>query len=214
MAGLLLFVVLMLLLRPKLTVNPPVITETDSVTLNCQTPSSVSVTQCYFYTLSGGTVRVLSCLQTLTGTELLMMAHQKSPAEIKVKCYYTVKRGETNSPSPHSDTTSIMIQSAAENNERQTDLTTSISTTKSPVGGGDEGQTVNRATTPVTPVKPASDQSSVPPGHTVGSTTTSLTSVKTTSETVTAEMNLSAKGSTMTAVETPLNVTSGDNKET
>ncbi|XP_053175978.1 uncharacterized protein LOC128359510 [Scomber japonicus] len=199
-------------LPPKLTVNPPVITETDSVTLNCQTPSSVSVTQCYFYTLSGGTVRVLSCLQTLTGTELLMMAHQKSPAEIKVKCYYTVKRGETNSPSPHSDTTSIMIQSAAENNERQTDLTTSISTTKSPVGGGDEGQTVNRATTPVTPVKPASDQSSVPPGHTVGSTTTSLTSVKTTSETVTAEMNLSAKGSTMTAVETPLNVTSGDNK--
>ena len=31
-------------------------------------------------------------------------------------------------------------------------------------------------------------------------------------ETVTAEMNLSAKGSMTTAVETPLNVTSGDNK--
>ena len=100
------------LLPPTLTVNPPVITETDSVILNCQTPASVSVTQCYFYTLSGGTVRVLvSCLQTLTGPELLMMANQTSPAEIKVKCYYTVKRGETNSPSPHSDTTSIMIQS-------------------------------------------------------------------------------------------------------
>ncbi|CAK6955470.1 flocculation protein FLO11-like isoform X4 [Scomber scombrus] len=183
-------------LPPKLTVNPAVITETDSVTLNCQTPPSVSVTQCYFYTLSGGTIRVLSCLQTLTGTELLQMAHQSSPAEIKMKCYYTVKRGETNSPSPHSDTsfitiqrtvrdrsclqtltgtellqmahqrspaeikikcyytvkhgetnspsphsdtTSIMIQSAAENNERKTDLTTSISTTTSPVGGGDEG---------------------------------------------------------------------------
>ncbi|XP_062301041.1 mucin-2-like [Scomber scombrus] len=196
---------------PKLTVDPPVITETDSVTLNCQTPPSVSVTQCYFYTLSGGTIRVLSCLQTLTGTELLQMAHQRSPAEIKVKCYYTVKREETNSPSPHSDTTSIMIQSAAENNERKTDLTTSISTTTSPVGGGDEGQTANRATTPVTLVKLASDQSSVQPDNIVGLTSTSLTSVKATSETVTADINLSAKGSMTTAVETPLNVTSGDN---
>ena len=32
-------------------------------------------------------------------------------------------------------------------------------------------------------------------------------------ETVTAEMNLSAKGSMTTAVETPLNVTSGDNNK-
>ncbi len=99
------------LLPPKLTVNPPVITETDSVTLNCQTPSSVSVSQCYFYTLSGGTNRVFSCLKTLTGTELLKMAHQSSPAEVKVKCFYTVKYGESNSPSPHSDTSSITIHS-------------------------------------------------------------------------------------------------------
>ena len=35
--------------------------------------------------------------------------------------------------------TVIFFVGAAENNERQTDLTTSISTTKSPVGGGDEG---------------------------------------------------------------------------
>ena len=96
---------------PKLTVNPPVITETDSVTLNCQSPASVSVSQCYFYTLSGGTISVLSCLQTLTGTELLQMAHQRSPAEVEVKCYYTVKTEDIDSPSPHSDTTSITIQS-------------------------------------------------------------------------------------------------------
>ena len=95
-------------LPPKLTVYPPVINETDSVTLNCETPPSVSVTQCYFYTLSGGTVRLLSCLQTLTGTELLRMANQKSPAEVKVKCFYTVRHGET---SPHSGTSSVTIQS-------------------------------------------------------------------------------------------------------
>ncbi|XP_027135629.1 uncharacterized protein LOC109140663 [Larimichthys crocea] len=96
---------------PELTVNPPVITETDSVTLNCQTPSSVSVSQCYFYTLSRGNIRGSSCLQTLTGTELLKMSHQSSPAEVKVICYYTLKLGEEVSPSPHSDTSSITIHS-------------------------------------------------------------------------------------------------------
>ncbi|XP_060899907.1 uncharacterized protein LOC132978668 isoform X2 [Labrus mixtus] len=119
MAGRLLFVFFMYVfngiqtearLPPKLTVNPAVITETDSVTLNCQTPSSVSVSQCYYQTLSGGTVKILSCLQTLTGSELLKMDHQSSPAEVKVKCFYTVQIGGRNAPSPHSDTVSISIQ--------------------------------------------------------------------------------------------------------
>ncbi|XP_063767279.1 uncharacterized protein LOC134883078 isoform X2 [Eleginops maclovinus] len=91
---------------PTLTMNPPVITETDSVTLHCQTPPSVSVPQCYFYTLSGHIVRVFSCLKTLTGTELLEMSQQRSPAEVQVKCFYY---GGSNSL--HSDTSSITIHS-------------------------------------------------------------------------------------------------------
>ncbi|XP_049893267.1 uncharacterized protein LOC126385540 [Epinephelus moara] len=98
-------------LPPKLTVNPAVIEDTESVTLNCQTPSSVSVSQCHFYILSEGTAKVLSCLQTLTATELLEMAHQSSPARIQVTCFYTVKIGEFNYPSPHSGTSSITIHS-------------------------------------------------------------------------------------------------------
>ncbi|XP_036956398.1 uncharacterized protein LOC119020816 isoform X2 [Acanthopagrus latus] len=94
---------------PLLRVNPLVITETDSVTLDCQTPSSVSVSQCHFYTSSGVNLRDSSCLLTLTGTELLTMSHQGSSADIKVNCFYTVKFGESDSPSPHSDTASITI---------------------------------------------------------------------------------------------------------
>ncbi|XP_063767283.1 uncharacterized protein LOC134883080 [Eleginops maclovinus] len=90
--------------------NPPVITETDSVTLHCQTPPSVSVSHCYFYTSSGHTVRVFSCLKTLAGTELLEMSQHRSPAEVQVKCYYTVTFEGSNSPSPHSDTSSITVQ--------------------------------------------------------------------------------------------------------
>ncbi|XP_049438737.1 uncharacterized protein LOC125892575 isoform X22 [Epinephelus fuscoguttatus] len=112
-------------LPPKLTVNPAVIEDTDSVTLNCQTPSSVSVSQCHFYTVNGGTAKVLSCLQTLTATELLEMAHQSSPAKIQVTCFYTVKVGELNYPSPHSDTSSITIHKSS---VTQT-VTTSLMTT-------------------------------------------------------------------------------------
>ncbi|XP_040889501.1 uncharacterized protein LOC121179005 isoform X2 [Toxotes jaculatrix] len=97
-------------LPPTLTVNPPVITERDSVTLNCQTPSSVSVSHCFFYAL-GSETKGFSCLRTLTGTELLLMAHQTLPAVVKVKCYYTVKLGDLDSPSPHSDISSITINS-------------------------------------------------------------------------------------------------------
>ncbi|XP_051272388.1 uncharacterized protein LOC127372547 isoform X2 [Dicentrarchus labrax] len=120
MAGRLLFVFLMYSfheiqvqarLPPKLKVNSPVITETDSVTLSCEAPSSVSVSQCYFYTVSGGNVRSSSCMKRLTGTELLLMSHQSSPAEVEVKCYYTVKVEDLDSPSPHSNISTITIHS-------------------------------------------------------------------------------------------------------
>ncbi|KAM6989520.1 uncharacterized protein LKV04_009168 isoform 4-T4 [Tautogolabrus adspersus] len=121
--------------QPKLTVNPAVIRETDSVTLNCLTPSSVS--QCYYQTLSAGTVRIFSCTQTLTGSELLMMDHQSSPAEVKVKCFYTVQIGDRNVPSPHSDTVSISIHSDTNpNKESVSTLTTSVSIKTSPADQG------------------------------------------------------------------------------
>ncbi|KAM6947921.1 uncharacterized protein PEZ65_001469 [Lycodopsis pacificus] len=121
MAGRLLFVILMYSFhkiqtqgiyqpQPKLIVNSPVITETETVALDCQTPSSVPVKHCYFYTVGRGQHKGFSCLQTLTGTELLRMSEQRSPAEVQVKCYYTVMLGEKIYPSPHSDTSSITIQ--------------------------------------------------------------------------------------------------------
>ncbi|KAL7408131.1 hypothetical protein ABVT39_018674 [Epinephelus coioides] len=98
-------------LPPTLIVNSPVITETDSVTLNCRAPSSVSVSQCYIYIVGQESSTILSCMKTLTGSELLIKAHQSSPAEVKVKCFYAVKQGQVDSPSPHSDTSSITIHS-------------------------------------------------------------------------------------------------------
>ncbi|XP_042354892.1 uncharacterized protein LOC121952328 isoform X3 [Plectropomus leopardus] len=98
-------------LPPTLTVYPAVINDTDSVTLNCQTPSTVSVSQCYFYTLSGKAARELPCLKTLTATELLKTAHLSSPAEVQLTCFYNVMVGGFYYPSPHSGTSSITIHS-------------------------------------------------------------------------------------------------------
>lgn len=96
------------LLPPELTVNRLEITETDSVTLKCQAPPSVSVSECGFLTLSGGTVRGSSCMRTLMGIELLKMSRQSATVEVKVSCYYTVKLEEKTSPD--SNPVSITIQ--------------------------------------------------------------------------------------------------------
>ncbi|CAG5980867.1 unnamed protein product [Menidia menidia] len=92
----------------KLTVNPAVITETEMVTLSCEAPSSVSVSQCYFNSSDGGTIRELSCHQTLKGAKLLQILGLSSPAEVKVSCYYTAQSGAVKSP--YSDFSSIKIQ--------------------------------------------------------------------------------------------------------
>ncbi|XP_063766990.1 mucin-2-like [Eleginops maclovinus] len=107
-------VIIQTLLPPTLTVNPPVITETDSVTLHCQTPPSVSVFQCYFYISSGGS-RVFSCLKTLTRTELLEISQQSSSADVELTCFYSVKLGGIRYVSPHSETSSITIHSRTVN---------------------------------------------------------------------------------------------------
>ncbi|XP_047438315.1 uncharacterized protein LOC125006379 [Mugil cephalus] len=96
-------------LPPKLTVTPQLITETESVALICETPSSVSVSQCFLFFMRTNTSRAVSCLKPLTGTELLSMSQQSSPAEVEVTCYYTVERRGEQHPSPHSNRASISI---------------------------------------------------------------------------------------------------------
>ncbi|XP_072238237.1 uncharacterized protein [Leuresthes tenuis] len=97
------------LLQPNLTADRPVITETDSVTLNCQTPSSVSASQCDFYIENEEKSDSFSCVQTLTGAEVLKIVHKRSPFEVKVRCLYTVRSGGVGSSSPVSDTSTITI---------------------------------------------------------------------------------------------------------
>ncbi|XP_040926787.1 uncharacterized protein LOC121202248 [Betta splendens] len=99
------------LVPPELTVTPLVITESDSVTVNCQTPSSVPVSQCHFTVTGHLRLGDSSCLQTVTGADLLHMTGQRSPAEVKLTCYYTVKLGERESTSTDSQTSSITINS-------------------------------------------------------------------------------------------------------
>ncbi|XP_019214401.1 uncharacterized protein LOC109194387 isoform X2 [Oreochromis niloticus] len=96
--------------RPELTVNPQMIIETDSVTVNCQTPSSVPVTQCFLYFVRGRNSTSISCQQTLTGTELLFMAQQSSPAEVEVTCFYMSQHKGGQYQSPHGNIYFISIQ--------------------------------------------------------------------------------------------------------
>lgn len=97
--------------QPKLMVDRPVIREADWVTLNCQTPASVSASQCEFHSQSKTIFRGSSCTKNLTGTELLATASRKLPTEIEVACFYIVMNGAIQSISPDSDTSTIIINS-------------------------------------------------------------------------------------------------------
>ncbi|XP_064857765.1 mucin-2-like isoform X2 [Oncorhynchus nerka] len=90
---------------PQLTVSSTVIRETESVQLSCETPPSLPVSRCYFYT-EGRDPKPSPCTQSLTGTELLSWAGQSSSAELKLRCFYTI---ETHYPSMHSGSVSVTI---------------------------------------------------------------------------------------------------------
>ncbi|KAL0978045.1 hypothetical protein UPYG_G00165210 [Umbra pygmaea] len=92
--------------QPSLIVSPTVIRETDSVQLRCETTTSVTATQCFFYIEGGLSPHPSTCQTIQPGSQLLYLADQISPAEIKVRCFYTV---EMNIPSKHSDTVSLRI---------------------------------------------------------------------------------------------------------
>ncbi|XP_055767845.1 mucin-2-like isoform X2 [Salvelinus fontinalis] len=91
---------------PQLTVSSTVIRETESVQLSCETPPSLPVSHCYFY-MGGEKIPDSSCMQTITGTELLKRSGPTFPAVIKVTCYYTVRESHT---SPLSDPVSVTVQ--------------------------------------------------------------------------------------------------------
>lgn len=94
----------------KLMVNKQLIAETDSVTLECQAPPTITVFRCYFVIVDTESTTEISCMTTVTGRELLWRSQQTAPAVVQVECFYTLKDGDINSPSPHSNIFSITIQ--------------------------------------------------------------------------------------------------------
>ncbi|XP_054883121.1 uncharacterized protein LOC129358246 [Poeciliopsis prolifica] len=114
---------------PELTVYPQQITVSDSVTVNCGNPSSVSVENCFLYFINSKMTRSISCEQTLiTGSELLMMTHQTSPAEVELKCYYMVKRGGLHQ-SPYSKTSTVTVHNVQETESTKFQRVTTVSVT-------------------------------------------------------------------------------------
>ncbi|XP_032406375.1 uncharacterized protein LOC116711105 isoform X2 [Xiphophorus hellerii] len=155
---------------PELTVNPQQITETDSVTVNCGTPSSVSVENCFLYFINSKMSKSISCEQTLTGSELL--THRTSPAEVELKCYYMVKRGGMHQ-SPYSNTSTVSVHKVQE-----TDSTTSQRVTTVSVTAGQTFRTTIETESPFSPppssVNPTLFATSDPSGRTTVNTVSPL----------------------------------------
>nr|XP_040059788.1 uncharacterized protein LOC120835185 isoform X1 [Gasterosteus aculeatus aculeatus] len=177
MAGRLLFVTLMYSCantktqaRPQLIMNSAVISETETVTLDCRAPSYPTVHQCYFTIIGAKHAKGFTCVQTLTGTELLRMSDQRAPAEVKVDCYYTVMVGDVNHPSAHSVTSSITIQNVVKSSTTQTKTASAVTTA---------GLCASR---PVTTIKQTSADQTFGPRNSGSFSSPPLTTDKPTSE--------------------------------
>lgn len=99
---------------PSLTVNSSVITEKERVKLRCRPPPSVSSNKCHFYTTHGLTWSETECVQTVKGSDLLMV-DQNPPVEVQLKCLYVVERGQVFSPSVYSEDISVTVLRPTEN---------------------------------------------------------------------------------------------------
>ncbi|KAM8913931.1 uncharacterized protein AB9W97_007006 isoform 1-T1 [Spinachia spinachia] len=127
--------------RPKVTISSAVIAERETVTLDCRTLLSPPVHHCYFSVVGAKYSRGFTCVQTVTGTELLRMSDQRAPAEVNVSCYYTRMVGDVNEPSSHSVTSSITIQRWSLTRTKLTSSTTTALLASTPVTHIEQGQT-------------------------------------------------------------------------
>ncbi|XP_056885772.1 uncharacterized protein LOC130524063 isoform X5 [Takifugu flavidus] len=126
------------LLPPELVITEHLITETDSVTLHCRTPSDQTVHQCFVYSVETKNRVSFSCMKTLTATELLIHSKQSAPAVVQVRCFYTVKFGDIKSPSPHSGTSFITIQTGWTLTNTDGVFTSTLNPGGAASGGSDE----------------------------------------------------------------------------
>ncbi|XP_077948042.1 uncharacterized protein LOC120835183 isoform X5 [Gasterosteus aculeatus] len=208
MAGRLLFVTLMYSCantktqaRPQLIMNSAVISETETVTLDCRAPSYPTVHQCYFTIIGAKHAKGFTCVQTLTGTELLRMSDQKAPAEVKVDCYYTVMVGDVYHPSAHSVTSSITIQNVVKSSTTQTKTASAVTTAglcaSRPVTTVKQTSAGLSASRPVTRIKQTPDQT-FGPRNSGSFSSPPLTTDKPTSDVVESSTTQTKPASTVT----------------
>ncbi|XP_067243262.1 uncharacterized protein [Chanodichthys erythropterus] len=103
---------------PTLKVSPIYVrSESSSLKMICETPAGVAVNQCFFYINSEENKKVnRSCALDLTGADVLRWAAVKSPASVKITCFYERSDNKTSSHSPAATLTvqAITVRSTSE----------------------------------------------------------------------------------------------------
>uniref|UniRef100_A0AAV2JHY6 Ig-like domain-containing protein n=1 Tax=Knipowitschia caucasica TaxID=637954 RepID=A0AAV2JHY6_KNICA len=119
---------------PSLAVVPSVITASETVTLQCRPPASVSVSQCGFSVDISSSSS--TCVWTVTGSQLLTEKHSP-PARLDIMCFYQVNDKKSYSPYSSRQTVTI-ITSFPKNRPHET--TAGLEPLTTSVTGGDTKQ--------------------------------------------------------------------------
>ncbi|XP_056104474.1 uncharacterized protein LOC130083471 [Rhinichthys klamathensis goyatoka] len=98
--------------QARLTASASVIMETDTVQLSCENTKDLKMEMCYFNINERETNSKLSssCQLSLTGSQISIWSEGQS-SSVRITCFYTEKKSQVQTPSPHSDPVTITIQS-------------------------------------------------------------------------------------------------------
>ncbi|XP_056323880.1 uncharacterized protein LOC130237098 [Danio aesculapii] len=99
--------------QARLSVSASVVQETDTVELSCDNTEELKMEMCFFnkYGRESNSKVSSSCQLSLTASQINVWSGAQS-SSVRITCFYTVKNGQNQIPSPQSDPVTVTVQTS------------------------------------------------------------------------------------------------------
>ncbi|XP_056324362.1 mucin-5AC-like [Danio aesculapii] len=116
--------------QARLSASASVLQETDTVELNCENTEDLKMEMCFFnkYGRESNSKVSSSCQLSLTASQIRDWSGDQS-SSVNITCFYTVKKGQNQTPSPHSDPVTVTVQTSTPTTTAYTTATAIKTTT-------------------------------------------------------------------------------------
>ncbi|XP_073773343.1 uncharacterized protein isoform X2 [Danio rerio] len=99
--------------QARLSASASVLQETDTVELSCNNTEELKMEMCVFnkYEREGDSKLSSSCQLSLTASQISAWSGDQS-SSVNITCFYTVRKGHNQTPSPQSDPVTVTVQTS------------------------------------------------------------------------------------------------------